>query len=229
MTYNSTGTLTISADSTLTLFREPTVNAAVENAGTIVAKGAPSITGAFTSDASSMIQVLGNFWTLSSTLRLTGDVTNHGLIQLTSIDAAYNSALVVSGGTLTNGTDGPIEALAGSGGSRSSTGNIINQGTVSLHTNSLGLSGDFTQTADGTLSLEIGSASSFGQLSVGGSATLDGTLSVALINGYTPPSQTSFKVLTFSPGSLTGTFATLDDGGVFMASYHNADLTLVAN
>jgi fibronectin-binding autotransporter adhesin len=230
MTYKSSGTLTISADSTLTLFREPTVNAAVENAGTIVAKGSPSITGAFTSDAGSTVQVLGNFWTFGSTLKLTGDFTNHGLIQLSSIDGAYNSALVVSGGTLTNGTDGTVEALAGTGGSRSITGNLINQGTVSLHTNTLSLiGGDFTQTADGTLSIEIGSASSFGQLSVGNSATLDGTLSVALINGYTPTSGTSFKALTFPPGSLTGTFATQDDGGVFTASYNNADVTLVAN
>jgi hypothetical protein len=229
MTYTSTGTLTISTGSTLTLFREPTVNAAVENAGTIVAKGSPSITGAFTSDSGSTIQILGNFWTSGSTLKLTGDFTNHGLIQLSSIDGAYNSALVVSGGTLTNGTDGTVEALAGTGGSRSITGNLINQGRVTLHTNTLSLiGGDFTETADGTLSIEIGSASSFGQLSVGNSATLDGTLSVALINGYTPTSGTSFKALTFPPGSLTGTFATLDDGGVFTASYNNADVTLVA-
>jgi hypothetical protein len=229
MTYTSSGTLTVSAGSTLTLFRDPTVNAAVENAGTIVAKGSPSITGAFTSDSGSTIQVLGNFWTFGSTLKLTGDIDNHGLIQLSSIDGAYNSALVISGGTLTNDTDGTIEVLAGTGGSRSITGNLINQGTILLHTNTLSLIGDFTQTSNGDLSVQIGSASSFGQLSVGGAATLDGTLSVALINGYTPPSGTNFKVLTFSPGSLTGTFATLGAGGAFTASYNNGDVTLTAN
>jgi hypothetical protein len=228
-TYNSTGTLIISAGSTLTLFRDPTVNAAVENAGTIVAEGGPTIAGAFTSDPGSAIQVLGNMRTFNTTLRLTGDVTNHGLIQLSSVDGVYSSSLVLMGGTLTNANDGTIEVLAGTGGSRSITAGLVNDGTILLHTNTLSLVGDFTQNGDGDLAVEIGSASSFGQLAVGGSATLDGTLSVALVNGYMAPSASTYKVLTFAPGSLTGAFATQDDGGLFTASYNNADVTLTAN
>jgi hypothetical protein len=64
-------------------------------------------------------------------------------------------------------------------------------------------------------------------LSIGGTATLDGTLTVVLINGYTPPSGTSYRVLTF--GAVNGTFATLDgDGPLFTPTYNSGDLTLVA-
>jgi hypothetical protein len=230
MSYNSAGTLTISAGSTLTLLRDPTVNAAVENAGTIIAQGqSPTITGTFASDAGSTIQVVGSPLSFGSTLKLTGDVTNHGLIQLSSVDGAYDASLVLSGGTLDNATDGTIEVLAGTFGPRSITASLVNEGTILLHTNTLALNGDYTQTSDGTFSVEIGSNDVYGRLNVSGSATLDGTLSIALVNGYTAPGGASFKILTYSPGSLTGTFATQDDGGLFTTSYNNADLTLTAN
>jgi hypothetical protein len=231
-TYSSTGTLTVSSDSTLTLFRSPTVSAAVENAGTMVVKGSPSITGTYTSDTGSTIRVLGNLWTNASTLTLTGGFTNHGLIQLSSVDGAYDSALALTNGTLINSTDGTIEILTGTGGSRSISANLTNQGTLSLHTSLLSVSGNFTQTADGDLSIQVGGTqvgTNPAPLAVSGSAAFDGTLTVTLINGFTPTSGSSFKIVTFT-GNGSGTFATLDgDGSLFTPNYNTADVTLVAN
>jgi hypothetical protein len=231
-TYGSTGTLTVSADSTLTLFRSPTVAATVENAGTVLAEGSPSITGTYTSDAGSTIRVLGNRWTFGSTLTLAGGFTNHGLIQLSSVDGAYGAALALSTGTLTNGSDGTIDVLAGTGGSRSITADLDNQGSLSLHASLLTVTGNFTQESGGSLSVAVGgtqAGTNYGQLAVSGTASLDGTLSVNLVNGFTPVRGTGFQVVTFPAGNGSGTFATLDDGGVFTASYNTGDVTLVAN
>jgi hypothetical protein len=51
---------------------------------------------------------------------------------------------------------------------------------------------------------------------------------VTLINGYTPTTGESMKVVTFD--TATGMFATLTgDGPLFTATYDPADVTLVAN
>jgi hypothetical protein len=79
--------------------------------------------------------------------------------------------------------------------------------------------------------IEIGgpnAGTDFDQLAVTGQATLDGTLTVNLINGFVPNSGDSFPVLTF--GSGTGVFATVNgDGPLFTPSYDPMDVTLVAN
>jgi hypothetical protein len=77
--------------------------------------------------------------------------------------------------------------------------------------------------------VEIGSSSSFGQLVVNGSASLDGTLTVTLVNGYQPTSGTTFRILKANP-PISGSFATLDgDGPLFTPTYNPGDVTLTAN
>ena len=68
----------------------------------------------------------------------------------------------------------------------------------------------------------------FDQLNILGEATLDGGMTVNLINGFQPESGDSFMILTF--GSGTGAFATLNgDGPLFTPSFDPGDVTLVAN
>jgi hypothetical protein len=91
----------------------------------------------------------------------------------------------------------------------------------------LTIDGNYTQTETGTLSIELGGLSAgdgYDQLVVTGLATLDGTLSVGLIDGFQPPRGWLFTILLY--GSHAGTFATVElpaAGGLF---YGSTDATL---
>jgi hypothetical protein len=108
---------------------------------------------------------------------------------------------------------------------------LVNSGTVDVG-GVLTINRPYTQTASGTLNIDIGGltpGTQYGRLDGNGQATLDGTLSVTLVNGFSPASGNSFRVLTF--GSRVGDFATLnfpDLGSLFLdPRYVNSGLTLV--
>ena len=103
----------------------------------------------------------------------------------------------------------------------------------------IAITGTYTQGASGVLNIDIGgvtAGSEFDQLNVSGTATLDGTLNVGLINSFLPEVGNSFKIMTFSSRSPADSdFATyiglnLPNGLVFTPVYHDnltpADLTL---
>jgi hypothetical protein len=94
----------------------------------------------------------------------------------------------------------------------------------------LTITGNYTQTSSGVLSLGIGgynAGTDFGQLAVGGTATLDGTLNVSLLNGFVPQSGDAFAILTFA--SESGTFATLNVDAAFLPPFYDLmDVTLMA-
>ena len=90
-----------------------------------------------------------------------------------------------------------------------------------------------------TLTMELGGASAgsqYDQLTITGSASLDGTLSVSLINGYVPAAGSTFRLFD---GTIGGTFATvslpavsgmrwdtsvLNSNGI-LGIYYNGDVT----
>lgn len=89
--------------------------------------------------------------------------------------------------------------------------NVSNGGEVRPGTSAgaLSIQGDFTQTAAGRLRLELGglqAGTQFDQLNVTGVATLDGSLTVSYLGGFTLAAGQSFRVLIFS--SRAGDFAT---------------------
>ena len=106
---------------------------------------------------------------------------------------------------------GPV--TVNSGGKLSGTGtiagNVLNRGIVSPGDSpgTLHLGGNFTQSNDGTLEIEIASLLSFDQLMVSGTASLDGTLDV-ILDGYTGHAGDTFAILTSS--GLIGNFGTFD-------------------
>src|SRR5439155_1685078 len=74
-------------------------------------------------------------------------------------------------------------------------GDVINNGTINVAgSNAVGIltiTGNYTQTATGSLLLEIAGSSAsnpvqYDQLKVSGSATLAGSISVTLLNGFVP-------------------------------------------
>ena len=102
------------------------------------------------------------------------------------------------------------------------TGSVHNAGTVSPSTTGgvLKISGTYQQTSAGVLSSVITGTSpgtKFGQLSVGGQATLAGTLKVSTGNGFTPSHGESFSVLLYQ--SRSGKFSTTSGSPAYTVTY----------
>src|SRR5262249_30969725 len=121
-----------------------------------------------------------------------------------------------AGGTTLSGGNLAVTTLVdlrgGSlGGSGTITGNVNSAGPVNPGNNGPGLltiTGNYTQTAAGSLNIEIGGltpGAGFDQLAVSGVATLGGALNVTQVNGFVVQGGESFPVLTY--GSRAGDFA----------------------
>jgi hypothetical protein len=149
-----------------------------------------------------------------------------------------NPGFTQSGGTLTlaGGAISTTPALAVQGGTLSGTGTIgggVNNsgGTLApTGTGTITISGVYTQGSAATLAIQLGGtgAGQFDVLAVGGAATLNGTLTVSLVNGFALANNQSFPVLTYA--SRSGDFATntgLTQGGVTLTKNFSAtSLTL---
>src|SRR6185503_10365105 len=75
--------------------------------------------------------------------------------------------------------------------------------------------GDYTQTASGTLNIELGgtvAGTSYDRLAVSGAAALSGTLNVSLVNGFNPAQGDTFLVLNH--GTRSGAFSTVNGLGL---------------
>jgi hypothetical protein len=130
--------------------------------------------------------------------------SNGGTIDLTtgSLDLADTVVTLTSTGSLQVGT---LIVDAGSilTGSGQLPGNLVDAGLVEP-TGQITVMGTYTQTAAGTLDFVLSglqAGTSFGQLTVNGSATLGGDLSASLANGFTPAAGNSFAVLSFGSSS----------------------------
>ena len=66
--------------------------------------------------------------------------------------------------------------------------------------------GNYVQAGSGSLNIALASPTSFDQLAVGGSATLNGILNVTQLNGFSPVEGNAFPILTFA--SRSGDFST---------------------
>jgi len=90
------------------------------------------------------------------------------------------------------------------GGGTTPTINVGDAGKAGL----LKITGTYAQLSTGTMNLSIGGTTvgtKFSQLQVSGAASLGGTLTAALVNGFTPTVGQTFTVLTAS--SVAGTFS----------------------
>ncbi len=144
----------------------------------------------------------------------------------------------LGGGTMT--TQGLMDLQGGQlVGWGTINANVQNAGRLTVgDINSAGLlaiNGDYTQTAAGVLDIEIAGTApgtQYDRLQVSGRATLDGTLNVAVLNGFTSNAGDVFRVLTY--GSRAGQFGRingLDLGGgwSFSPTYgaNGLDLTTI--
>jgi hypothetical protein len=110
--------------------------------------------------------------------------------------------------------------------------NFLNSGNLQVVTGTLLFSRGYTQDVTGTLNIRIGGSTpvlDFDQFNVTGQAALNGTLEIALVEGYEPNIGEAFTVLTFD--SRSGAFATLNgldigNGKRFEVVYGAAGVTL---
>jgi hypothetical protein len=168
----------------------------------------------------------GTFAVRSGMVRFVGDYTQTG-----------GDTLVSAAASLAVG--GLVNILAGTlSGSGTVNGNVRNAGQFSPGDAGvpgvLTINGNYTQTAHGTLNIEISGTTTAGtdydQLVVTGQATLDDTLNVSLANGFTSNLDDRFQVLIF--GSRNGNFTVkngldLGNGLRFDPQYDAGSLTLV--
>ena len=107
--------------------------------------------------------------------------------------------------------------------------NLVNNASISVASGELSFTQTYAQGGSGTLNVNISSLAVFDVFAVTQQVTLDGTLQVNLIGGYTPASADSFQIMTFANNGLTGTFATVnvDPSGSFDVNYNTNNVTLV--
>ncbi len=216
----STGTLTVENGGTLN------VGAAIKIGDGAGATGTLVIDGAGTTASSVSATTVGNFGSgslivsngatlSSSSLKISDDFAASVLIDGGTMIAPVDTTVGKrAAGTLTLDNGGLLQTpivnvinLSTLGGSGTITGTVITSGTTSPG-NNLGIlqvNGDFVQIG-GTVNMELGGSmpgSGYDQLSVGGTATLGGTLNVSLVNGYNP---TSGQFVLVDAGSISGTF-----------------------
>ena len=165
-----------------------------------------------------------------------------GTATVTNMQLSNSGTVKVNGGTLAINTLG-YKQTAGStqlaGGSVTAqkqmniskgtlsgfgtiTGSVLSGGTVAPSTTGgvLKITGAYNQQSAGTLSSVITGTTpgtKFGQLSVGGKATLAGTLKVNTGNGFVPGHGQSFSVLLYHTRS--GMFGTLSGTPAYSVSY----------
>ncbi|MCB0289386.1 MAG: hypothetical protein KDH97_03935, partial [Calditrichaeota bacterium] len=182
--------------------REETPGGQIRNAGTFLRSSAPGI---------SLIQI---------------DFINRGVLEITEGTLAFENALTNSAAGVIQGSDTiKVQGAA-----------FTNSGTVRPGTSpgSLTLIGNFPQDAGSSFDVEIGGntpGSSYDQLMVSGSAQLDGTLNISLVNGFEPVAGQTFSIMTY--GSHSGQFAAvnnavLNGNSVFAVEYLGSELRLTA-
>jgi hypothetical protein len=210
----NTGSLKKSAGTATTLSGSVTNLATLEvDAGKLTIAGDLQNQGDVIVNAGATLQVDGVFTQLAGTLTLT-----NGTLTVTPGDKLLN----LQGGAL-YGT-GTINA------------NVFNSAQIfpggDGTTGILTINGNYTQTADGVLSIDLGGTTAgtgYDQLKVNGAATLGGTLLVNLVGAYMPVLGDTFQVMTFT--SHTGDFAAVTfptlDGGLFLVeNLEGTDLKL---
>jgi hypothetical protein len=181
----------------------------VTNAGTVTwTAGTIELNQGAQAGAGTINNLVGATWTDSGTVNKTlrsafGTVADNALASFnnagtyiksgtgTSTVAAnflHTGALTISGGTLAFNT--------GTG--------LTNAGTLSIQPGALvSITGGYVQPAAGTLSIDVGglAITQFGRITVSGAATLNGTLNIALANGFTPALNDRFRFMTFASRS----------------------------
>jgi hypothetical protein len=169
-------------------------------------------------------------WRDSLTMRNGGVIDRGGnalTVEITDVELDKNGQLLV----------GPLQLTRNSHllGNGALTGSVLLQdSTLAPGSNSAGkvAAATYTQAGASTLSIEIGGTQpgvTYDQVAISGNAVLTGTLEISLMNGYLPPLNSTFAILT--AGAVSGTFPTvtgtaIGNGRKFNVVYSGTAVTL---
>jgi RHS repeat-associated protein len=224
---NNTGVFRKSAGTGATSILAP-----FNNTGTLEVRSgsATVLTTQFSSNAPNGNTLTAGTWHVFSNSEL--DLINP--LSPDSTVAVNKAAVILDGpGTAFPGV-APLTSNSGTfsllnGAGFTTAGDLINSGSITLGAGSkLNVTGSYSQTAAGSLRIQIGgrpSTSQFGQLNSAGNTALAGTFSAALINGFGLTSGDTYTVMRFP--SHAGSFATTATPG-FHADLTNVALTVTA-
>ena len=200
LTTSSTSRIQVQPGSTLNIARGFTNNGTIE-----LDRGTPS--GAPGSSYSSILNVASGTLTNAGTLLSMGAGAANNTLNLN--DATLGLPLLnnTAAGSIFGG--GTINLGSGTG-IMSNNGTVAPSGGGVPTPQVLTIQGNYSQGSTGTLAINIAGASAgqYDQLAVTGSATLDGTLSASLANGFLPSGNQQFQIVTVSSG-ISGNFASL--------------------
>ena len=228
---NGTTTLTLAGPSTLVSGTTLTMSgggAFLNNTGTFTPQAGSTITAQsccvnpaqFNNKGKLIISVgAGNTFSISFlAFNNSGTVTlKSGTMQFG--DPGYTQtggSTTLNGGALTSTTSAILNLqggkLTGKGTITASVQNaaLIDPGTTTPGEGLLTIVGNYTQTSAGTLRADIKGTTAgvtYDQLSVSGTASLNGTLDIMTASGFTPTTSDQFIIVKAT--TLTGTFATL--------------------
>jgi hypothetical protein len=214
-TVNGPGTLGNAA--TRTLFAQnATFNGPVDNQGVLRARAGTTFNGSLTTSASSTLRVEGDAACCSAFVTVANGFTNNGTIDLTAINGASgtSAALTVTNGSLTNAPGGHINSLPGTGGARTLTAQLANQGTVTVSAPLTINHGSAAHTNSGTIALAANLT--LNQSGVSPSFTHSGTLAI-------PAGDT----LILNSGAFNYTGGTI--GGLGAITFSSVTLALTPN
>jgi hypothetical protein len=144
--------------------------------------------------------------TCGSHAKVTGSsFANAGTVELTNGDGCGNNVtLNLAGGTLTN--TGTVDVEEPAGGTRTLEGSLANDSTVAVGAGAtLKVTGSFTELGKHAIvKTTIAGASSFGALSVTGTAAITRELLLVQVKPFVPAKGETFAILSSS--GLTGIF-----------------------
>ena len=224
----STGTVTVTGansqwnnSGSLTIGDAGTGSLTVTNNATVTAGGALTVgpNGTLTDNATVKV----------GTTTPTGTATNAGTVTIGSkgtMTLLSGWTYVQTGGSTQVDGSLTVPILNLNGGLLSGTGAIGSLAAPAMVMNNAGIVkggdspgtlniiGNYTQALNGTLLTQIAGTGpgNYGVLDISGSAALDGTLDISLLNGFTPTAGETFVILDSS--ALSGTFSTVDGGNL---------------
>ena len=202
----TTGTLTFAGGTLRTLAATTFSNDATLVAGGVNNEGIVVNSNGFTSTLSGV---------LSGSAGLTKAGT--GTIILTNTNTYIGDTNINAGSLIIDGSIASMNTNINSvsallGGTGTIGGNVVNGGIVSPGDSpgTLHINGNYTQQSPGTLRMEIGGlgAGQHDLLTMGGNASLNGTLQLVQLNNFQPVLGDQLTILT-ATGGVTGTFSTV--------------------
>ena len=221
-TMGDTGQTAIATGATLNASKAITLSRTLTNNGTAswtgggtwtLSNGTIQNNGSFSADLSTADFSIAGATGSTNNFNNAGTFTKSGIATATLSGLNFTNAgtVDVQVGTLRFGDGAYLNQLSTGllKGTGTVEGNVVSAGTVAPGSSpgKLTINGDYTQSRDGSLQIEIGGVTEGDQydaLNVTGLAIVSGALNVSLVNGFHPAAGQQFDI--FDWGSITGSF-----------------------